>query len=133
MLTSDKPQPSPEFPGTRSCVELHQCFLAYLLYLFDCRSQTALSHHLTCSFAFMPLNRRNDCLSAAAPIVGLLACSDKQYHPPCIIPGYHWSQGVSSHAELRRGFSSLEAAVPHFLAFFRSCHLIRVAQWLSFA
>lgn len=30
MLTSDKPQPSPEFPGTRNCVELQQCFFCHI-------------------------------------------------------------------------------------------------------
>ena len=44
MLGSDKPQPPPDFPGTRNCVGVRQRFLAYMqLLLYSC-SQTASSH-----------------------------------------------------------------------------------------
>lgn len=61
MLASDKPQPSPEFPGTRKCVELHRCFLAYfaafILLSLANSFITSFSILLICFHAVKPLKR----------------------------------------------------------------------------
>lgn len=76
QLTSDKPQHSPEFQGTRNCVEPHQRFLAYFQHLFSLANSLFKSSNVLIrsgSFAFMSVILLKT-LSAAAQMVYLSEC-----------------------------------------------------------
>lgn len=87
MLPTDKPRPSPEIPGTRSCVELHQCFLAYLQYLFYSRLQTASTHRaqLFWRICFHAINPFEKIACQMRHRWLTLTHSDK-FFSPCTIP-----------------------------------------------